>query len=105
MAGGYSTESARRALPNNGANYSQLIEEGRGEVAQDNIHEKWIENIFQLWLTLVPRWGTRGRGGSSDSGSGTWLSLLSGGSIFVNICQYLSIFVNIWQYSSIFGNI
>ena len=46
MAGGYSTESARRALPNgnganysqlNGANYSQLVEEGRGEVA-DHIH-------------------------------------------------------------------
>ena len=37
MAGGYSTESARRALPN-GANYSQLVEEGRGEVAEDNIH-------------------------------------------------------------------
>ena len=32
MAGGYSSESARRALPNNGANYSQLAEEGRGEV-------------------------------------------------------------------------
>ena len=32
MAGGYGTESARRALPSNGANYSQLVEEGRGEV-------------------------------------------------------------------------
>ena len=32
MAGGYGTESARRALPSNGSNYSQLVEEGRGEV-------------------------------------------------------------------------
>lgn len=34
MAGGYGTESARRALPSNGSNYSQLVEEGRGEVEE-----------------------------------------------------------------------
>ena len=60
MAGGYSTESARRALPN-GANYSQLVEEGRGEVAEDNIHplltvEIWIKKL--TYLTLVLRWGS-----------------------------------------------
>ena len=49
MAGGYSTESARRALPNNGANYSQLVEEGRGEVADNEILE--IQKIISL-LTI-----------------------------------------------------
>ena len=48
MAGGYSTESARRALPNgNGANYSQLVEEGRGEVAEHIIPFLTIEYILE----------------------------------------------------------
>ena len=48
MAGGYSTESARRALPNgNGANYSQLVEEGRGEVAEHINQFLTIEYILE----------------------------------------------------------
>ena len=47
MAGGYGTESARRALPSNGSNYSQLVEEGRGEVRAE-IFCKLLKQFKQI---------------------------------------------------------
>ena len=53
MAGGYGTESARRALPSNGSNYSQLVEEGRGEVRAEIIC-KLLKQFKQI--NSWPRW-------------------------------------------------
>ena len=57
MAGGYSSESARRALPNNGANYSQLAEEGRGEVGDQMQKIFYIEKIINLVIYCFAKVG------------------------------------------------